>query len=484
MFDILRAAMVKFVIASVLLFLFTSALGQAKEKEKSKLVIKGGTLVDVRTGEQIPDTLIMIEDDHITEIGRNSDIKLSNVRVIEARDKWIIPGLFDMHVHGTARSDVPLALYVANGVTSIRDMGGNLTSLRMVRQEIESGKKLGPRLFYAGYIVDGNPPSVPSIMIIADTAARADSAVNFLANQGVDLIKVYNNLPESVLHTIILKAKDFGLPVIGHVPLSIPLKNAVELGINGAEHSVIRAIDLVMWDLITSEEADKIASLPVTQRDALVWQKVDLESKNLSTLISLLAKKKVVLDPTLAVDEFDSLFLYESDAKHKNNRFLKRAFLEEALGTEHESFRIPSRLKDIAASGVVKRRQFIGKCQIAGVQIIAGTDGPGIGRLVVGFGLHHELQLLVEAGLTPFHAIQAATINAARALRKDKELGSIEAGKLADLVILTADPLADIHNTTKIDTVVLGGKVLDRKTLDATLAQVEADAKNEASSQY
>ena len=138
---------------------------------------------------------------------------------------------------------------------------------------------------------------------------------------------------------------------------------------------------------------------------------------------------------------------------------------------------MPAELKAVAVAGLEKRRKFVGMCNRAGVKILAGTDGPGIGRLAPGFGLHHELKLLVEAGLKPIGALQAATINAARALRKDNEIGSLEPGKVADILLLNSDPLSDIHNTTKIDSVLLRGRMFDRASLDATLATIEADAK-------
>jgi hypothetical protein len=123
------------------------------------LAIKGATLVDVRTGRQIGNSAILVEKDRIKEVGDASSLKIpTDARVIDARGKWVIPGLIDMHVHGSARIDVPIALYVANGITVIRDMGGNVTSLRMTRQRIESGETLGPHLFYTGNVLDGSPP--------------------------------------------------------------------------------------------------------------------------------------------------------------------------------------------------------------------------------------------------------------------------------------------------------------------------------------
>src|SRR5262249_20270357 len=355
-----------------------------------------------------------------------------------------------------------------------------ITSLRMTRQKIESGETLGPHLFYTGNMLDGSPPVVPSVSFIMDSPQEAKDAVEFLISQGADSIKIYNNITEPVLDAIVKAARPAGKPVGGHVPKEMSLKRSIELGFNFVEHAAIRSRDLLEWNSITQAETNQITSLSsVTQREALVWQRVDLNSTKVKAMISFMAEKGVFLDPTLSIDEFDSLFLYEKEAKHPNNGYLKRAFIEEALGPEHDIFRMPAELKAIAVTGIEKRRKFVGMCNRAGVKILAGTDGPGIGRLTLGFGLHHELELLVEAGLKPIEALQGATINAASALRKENEMGSLEAGKFADMVILNSDPLSDIHNTTKIDSVVLRGHVFDRASLDTTLAAIQAEAKND-----
>ena len=177
------------------------------------------------------------------------------------------------------------------------------------------------------------------------------------------------------------------------------------------------------------------------------------------------------------MDERNALSLYEEQAQDPNNRFVPREAIINEAEAAPEVFRIPSELKDAAAAGFRKRLQFIGMCSRAGVQIIAGTDGVGAGKLLPGFGLQHELNLLGQAGLTPVQVIQAATINAARALRKDRELGSIETGKFADLVILNSSPLIDVRNTANIDAVMIRGRLIDRKALDEMLAQAEAAAK-------
>ena len=440
------------------------------------VVIQGGTLVDVHTGHLVADSLIIVEGNRIRQVGSASEIAVpQGARVIDARDRWIIPGLMDMHAHITASRDIPLELYLANGVTTIRDPAGNLTLLRLARQEIESGKRTGPRLFFSGYVLDGNPPLWPDFSIIADTEERAESAVHFLIDQGADSIKVYNSIKEPVLAAIVRTAHGRGIPVIGHVPRSMTMTRAVELGMDGLEH-----IRVTGRELLPAEEADKIDFLPLVEREALLWQKFDLDSDRMKELVAFLAAKKIFLDPTLTVDELSSLASYEEQARDPNNRFLPRSFINEpdiSPDTAPDVFRLPPELKDASAEGFRKRLRFVGMCSRAGVQIIAGTDGVGTGTLLPGFGLHHELELLAQAGLTPIQVIQTATINAARALGRDKELGSIEAGKLADLVILSSNPLADIRNASKIDGVMTGGRLLDRKALDELLAQAEAAAK-------
>lgn len=443
-------------------------------------VLRGATLVDVRSERLVPDSELVIEADRIVRVGRSDGREPpADAQLVDVRGKWIMPGLIDMHVHGSTRPDVPLELYVANGVTGIRDLGGDLTTLRLLRQELESGKRLGPRLFFAGPILDGNPPAAPSVAIVVDTPRRATSAVEFLIDQGVDTIKVYNGLSGTALDAAARAAHQRNVPVVGHVPKALTVEQAVSLGLDGIEHSAIRAADLVAWRMLDAAEARRIASLAaVTEREALVWKHVEPGSPRVGSMIARLAESRVVLCPTLGIDEFDSRFLYPAEADHPLNRFVPQSFLEESLGPDHDIFRTPRYLEALVSSGIEKRRRFVELCARAGVPIVAGTDGPGIGRLVAGFGLHHELKLLAESGLTPMHAIRAATIDASSALRRDNELGSIEPGKLADLVVLDTDPTATIRSALRIHGVLFGGRLLNRHTLDGILARVQKQARS------
>lgn len=457
----------------LLSLLSSSSFTWSAPQTPPRIVIKGGTLIDIHTGRQINNSLIVIEGGLIKQVGREAEIKSPpDAQVIEANNKWIIPGLMDMHAHISGLGRSLLWLYIANGVTTIRDLGGKLSLLKLVREEIDSGKRLGPRLFFAGSVLDGNPPLWPAMSIIVDTPERAENAVNSLVDQGVDLIKVYNSITEHVLAAIIRTAHERGVPVTGHVPRAMTMTRAVEMGLDGLEH-----IRITGKELLPTEEANKIDYLPFAQREALLWQRFDLGSDKLKKLVVLLAQKKVFLDPTLTIDEVDSLSLFEQETRDPNNRFLPQQTVDAARSIP-EVFKLPPELKNVAPAGFKKRMHFIEMCSRAGVQIIAGTDGAGLGKLLPGFGLQHELELLSQAGLSPLQVIQAATINAARALRKDKELGSIEPGKLADIVILNSSPLTDIRNTSHIHGVITRGRLLDRKALDEILRQGETVRKS------
>ncbi|HXW92535.1 MAG TPA: amidohydrolase family protein [Terriglobales bacterium] len=446
-------------LVAILVFLMKPAVGGAlpvpnQDPELPTLAIVSATLVDVRTGKETPDTVILIRGERIEQVGPSDKITVpSQAVVVDAARKWVIPGLMDMHAHAGNPQEVPVNLYLAQGVTTIRSPGGNISLLRLLREQIDSGKTIGPRLFFSGPLLDGNPPVWPNDSFLVDTPERGQSAVNFLADQGVDFIKVYNNVSEPVLATIIETAKQRGLIVAGHIPRTMTMTRAVDLGMKSLEH-----IRVTGREILTVEEANRIDFLPLGQREPLLWEKFDPASPKFTELIRHLADKGIYLDPTLTIDE--ATFVLGSAAQHNNpnNSVLPPQWIEFEESHHSPLYDVPPALRETAGNGFKKRQQFVGMCSRAGVKIIAGTDGPGLGTLVPGYGLHHELQLLVESGLSADQALRAATLTAAEALGKDKDLGSVEAGKLADLLIVGADPLADIRNASKIEMVIKGGK--------------------------
>jgi imidazolonepropionase-like amidohydrolase len=407
----------------------------------------------------------------ITAVGRVGELAIpSGAKVVDARGKWLIPGLVDMHVHVSGSNAFPgyptLILYLANGVTTVRDTGGNVTLLRVLRQDLDSGRQVGPRLFFAGMILDGNPAVSPGPhVILADSESRAESAVNFLADQGVDFIKVYNNISEPVLVTIVKTAHARGLTVTGHVPRSITTTRAVELGMDGLEH-----IRITGRELLPVEEANKIDFLTLGLRETLLWQRFNLDSVGMNKVVGTIAGHRAFLDPTLVLDEATLKMTAEERAAEPNNLTLPKPLLSGLVERGlPDSWFPPKDLKAVAGADFAKRLEFVEMCYKAGVRLVAGTDGPSLGPMLPGFGLHSEIELFVKAGIPPIDALRAATITAAEALHAQKDLGTIEPGKFADMVIVDADPLGNISNTRRIFRIVKGGEIYDPSELIARI---------------
>jgi len=424
--------------------------------------------VDVRQGTEIDQGIVLSSGGRITAVGRASEVPVpANAKVVDAHGKWVIPGLMDMHVHithsGSAPSANPFAvLYLANGVTTVRDTGGDVTLLRLLKQEIEAGHTTGPRLYFAGMILDGNPPvgGGPGV-ILADSEARAVSAVNMLADQGVNFIKVYNNISEAVLIAILKTAHGRGLMVTGHVPRSVTTTRAVELGMDCLEH-----IRITGRELLPMDEANKIDFLTLGPRETLLWQRFEVDSAGMNKVIREILQRRVFLDPTLVIDEATFKLTAAQRIAEPNNKMLpERMFSQMAERGLPDSWKPPADLTEVAAAGFDKRLKFVNMCYQAGVRLIAGTDGPGLGPVLPGYGLHSEIELFAKAGLPPIAALRAATSTAAEALHVDKDLGTIEPGKFADLVIVDADPLQDVANTRRIYRVIKGGQIYDPKEL-------------------
>jgi len=432
------------------------------------LVLRGGTLVNVASGKEISDSVIVMRGERIEQVGSGNTGIPDGAQIIDAKGKWIIPGLIDSHAHAENPDDTPFSLYLTNGVTTIRNPGGNITVLRLTRERLLRGELIGPRLFFSGPLLDGVPPVWPDLSLLVDTPQRARSAVNFLADQGVDFVKVYNNVKEPELRAIVETAKELELPVAGHIPRSMTMTHAIELGMTRLEH-----IRVTGREMLSLDEAEKIDLLPLGSREPLLWQRFDLQSEKMRALVQRLARSKIFLDPTLVAAEVTEVPTLDADRNDPNNQYLSPTVVERYVNFKSPLYELPPDLQAAGAEAFHKQEKFVGMCNRAGVKIIAGTDGPGIGSLLPGFGLHRELELLVASGLSPLQALRAATLTAAEALGKEDRLGTIEPGKFADMVVLNADPLQEIQNLRKIYLVVQGGKTY---APDALLQQARSQA--------
>jgi Amidohydrolase family len=446
----------------------TFATGSASNSQT--LAITHVTVIDVASGTTKPDMTVTIRGDRIAAIDRSSSKNTSGVQIIDGRGKFLIPGLWDMHVHTNFGDWLPggreiiLPLFVANGVTGVRDMGGDLNQLLEWRKGIDAGTILGPRMVISGPMIDGAPLHFPASVPVS-TAAEGRKAVDDLKFGGADFIKVQSYVPRDAYFAVAEESKKQGMIFVGHVPDAIRASEASNVGQKSIEHYTG-----VFEGCSTAE--DELLKGPKGPRRVLETY----SEPKCTALIALLAKNATWQVPTLVWERgqwlIDDLDLTQSPgaqyaaATWRNKTYKK--FTE-------------SILRELDTDPVAYRRQFVAKelemtlaMHRAGVPLMAGTDTAAGVYVIPGFSLHQELELFVKAGLTPMEALQSATLNPAKFLGRTRDLGTVEAGKLADLVLLDANPLDDIRNTQKISAVVLGGRYFSRADLDGILNRVQA----------
>ena len=472
---------------SIVVVSLVCVLLSACAKRGEALAITHVTVIDGTGGPAQPDMTVLIERGRIAAVTPSSSANISwRTPILGARGKYLIPGLADMHVHLTAAGEpggshefmIPLLL--ANGITSVRDMGGYLESLLPLRKEIEAGTRLGPRIYLAGPYLDGEPPSFqPSLVVTNATQAAQD--VHDLLRRGVDFIKVQSMLPRDVYFAIAAACKQEHVSFVGHVPDRVTAAEASAAGQRSIEHltGVLRACStdepkLMREQFLAAAGKEKGLSSNTRQFD---WNRELLQSFSEARAHVLLAEfvaNGTWQTPTLILLQQDAYASanpgLSADARMKYVPGIVLARWKKAA--EENAADLEPRDAPVRAGLMRNSEHIVGEMQSAGVKLLAGTDAPAP-FVYPGFGLHEELALLVEAGLTPMQALQAATARAAEFTGKSATQGTIEKGKVADLVLLDADPLADIHNTARISAVIVRGKLLDRAALDALLASAE-----------
>jgi imidazolonepropionase-like amidohydrolase len=381
----------------------------------------------------------------------------AGARRIDGTGRFLIPGLWDMHVHLTSTTETACPALIANGVTGVRDMGGELVLIDWMRDRIERGELPGPAIFRAGPFVDGSKPGVPDRLVVW-TAADGRAAARFLENRGVDYIKTHTATPRDAYFALLSESRRVGLKVIGHVPFSVTPEEAIDAGQYSIEHIV---------SLFEGPVAKIVRSEGVSQEQALAR----FADSHFAELANRMVAKGTWFDPTL-IAYWSRAHQWDlaNDARNK--------YMSATAKAAWSSFRD---LPDTPEMRALQDRAFARFTEITrvvkrqGVRFLAGTD-LGVKYVYPGFSLHDELSALQKAGLTSMEALQAATRNAAESLRVLNRTGTIAVGKAADLVLLGADPLVDIGNTKQIVGVMRNGRFHDRGELDALLAKVAADA--------
>ena len=441
------------------------------------IVITHVTVINPGTSSVQANQTVVIAGDYIISVSNSTNVKISNARLIDATGQYLIPGLWDMHVHSAfgdwfpGGRDIILPLFIANGVTGVRDMGGDTLVLLEWRKEISSGQIIGPRMIISGPMLDGYLPNgklrFPSSVAIT-TPASAVAAVDSLKKQGVDFIKVQSVISHDAYLAAAAEAHKQGLPIVGHVPDKVRIKEVVEAGQKSIEHL------MGIFEGCSTEE-DKFIKGEGNLKLLLTTQ----DSERCNALTRLLAQNQTWQVPTLAWQR-GGTFLDQRDLKHQPLDKYVPAYWRDVTWRRFTDEMMPDLVRDplpLRQEYFSRNLQMVGALHRAGVPFMAGTDtAPGV-YIMPGFSLHDELANFVEAGFTPMESLQTATSNPAKFLGRESSFGSVAPGKVADLVLLTANPLENIRNTQKISAVIAKGRFFDPAALDAMLRQVEQTAK-------
>jgi imidazolonepropionase-like amidohydrolase len=445
----------------------------------ARIVITHVTVINPGSGSVQPDTTVVITGDRITAVSGPTHLPPTpSARVIDGRGRYLIPGLWDMHVHSAfgdwfpGGRDIILPLFIANGVTGVRDMGGDIPVLFAWRKQIAAGQITGPRMIVSGPMLDGYLPDgklrFPSSVAVT-TPESAVAAVDSLKAQGVDFIKVQSVISRDAYLAAAAEAHKQGLPLVGHVPDKVRIAEAVAAGQKSIEHL------MGSFEGCSTEEDKFIAG----QGD-LKLLLASYDQKKCDALVRLLAQSQTWQVPTLAWQR-GGTFLDQRDLQHQPLDKYVPAYWRDVTWRRFTEEMMPGLLHDPLAlrqEYFARNLQMVGAQHRAGVPFLAGTDAaPGV-YIMPGFSLHDELANFVEAGFSPMESLETATSNPAKFLGAESTSGSVEPGKIADLVLLRANPLDDIRNTQRIDAVIANGRVFDRAALDGILTQVEVSAKH------
>ncbi|HRF60699.1 MAG TPA: amidohydrolase family protein [Fimbriimonadaceae bacterium] len=432
------------------------------------LAIVDVNVIDVRAGAVRNHQTILTSLDRIVWVGdaKKARIPRGTTR-IDGRGRYAIPGLWDMHAHAFDRDS--MALFTANGVTGARIMFGNPSHLAW-RKAFDTGSAIGPRLRVGSPIIDGPQPIWPGSITVGN-AEQGRAAIEGLVGKGYDFAKVYSLLPREGYFAIVETAKKLGMPFEGHVPNSIDPSEASEAGQRTIEH-----LTRVAWECSGREPEVRRFAAENTPAGTLKARALVVDSydpRRAEGLYATFKKNETWQCPTLTV--LRAMAFLDQEAFRADPRVKYVNPLFRASWDPTKDFRLKARTPEdwaVAKRAYRQSLRIVGEMHQAGVPLLAGTDC-GNPFCFAGFSLHDELGLLVQAGLSPAAALRTATLNPAQYLGQTSTMGTLEVGRVADVVLLDRNPLANIDATQKIRVVVQRGRLFDRKALDRILAQTE-----------
>lgn len=453
----------------------------AESDQASELIFIHVTVIDATGNPPKPDMTVIIRGNQIATIKKTDSVDPhENAQVIDASGKFLIPGLWDSHVHLFNHITVGppneyyFPLFIANGVTSIRDMWVKFDEIQQVqkwRNAVDRNELVAPRIQAVGTMVDGENPIWENSDTVAD-AEEARQMVDKIKAAGMDFVKVYWNLSHDEFLAIADEAKKQKIPFEGHVPFAVRADEASDAGQATIEHLTeipmtcsnneekLRAVDPEAWNvsydqkLVDSYDSKKCSDLFAHFVKNGTWQ-----CPTLVMFYKLAADRNIMLnDPRLKyvpADQRENWKSFIENLKKRNRKQIE-------YGTNQWKLNM----------------KLVSEMHAAGVNFLAGTDvSTDNSYIYPGFSLHDELSHLVDAGFTPMEAIQSATRNPAKFMGKLNVLGTLEGGKIADMVLLDANPLEDIRNTRKINAVILNGRIFDKEALQKLLTGAEMNAR-------
>jgi imidazolonepropionase-like amidohydrolase len=451
-----RLATISFLVVSLVLSSFrTSAIGMTPQV----IVIEGGTLIDGTGGPPVEDSVVVINGSRITAVGRRGRVSYpKNARVIRADGKYVMPGLIDLHVHYQAWQG---ELYLAHGVTTVKDTGNPVEWLEAQSAAISDGRTAGPRLFYTGNSLT-SPPAIKDHHIGLDSPEMGRRAVHILKEHGAVAIKVHQQISPELLSAISGEAHKLGLPVTGHLR-RIGAREAALAGIDGLEHAT--GIPRSTGAHPALLKADNPENELVGYYDDL-YEAAEMKEENFAPLIKLLVEKRVAITPTL-ITWFRVATDHRADYKREDAEYAKiasLAYVPERVRKQWQTSSIfePKSASDLERfrTGYLKMSRFLKLFHDAGGVVLAGSATVDN---IPGLSMHREMQMMAELGLPPREVIEIATRRNAEFLRKDKEIGTIAAGKLADILIVDDNPLKDLKNLGRIAAVMQDGNLIDTR---------------------
>jgi len=458
---------------------------RAQQAAPAPIAITHAAVIDVESGRTLRDQTVVVRGSRIESVGPAASVAVpAGARVVDGRGKFVIPGLWDMHVHaafpGLDRLFMPLL--AANGVTGVREMFSRIDWADSTRARVRRGELVGPRMVASGHILDGFPAIWPG-SVVARNAEEARHAVDSLAAAGADFIKVYSRLSPEAFQAAAEQARRRGIPFAGHVPSLVTVDAASAAGMASIEHltGVVGACSPLSPEqrgqvaaAIASPQGWDSAGAVSRAQAAQVLARYDPAACR--ALAGRLAANGTWMVPTLVTLHATGFLDDSTLAQDPRLRYVPKMF--SAQWNPRADFRFRSLT---AADWANRHALYERQLEVArllhenGVRFMAGTDLSNP-YTFAGFSLHEELQLLTRIGLTPLQALQAATIEPARFLKMTDSLGTVAQGKTADLVVLDADPLADIRNVGRIHAVVLDGRLIDAAERERILRAAEAMA--------